>query len=81
VATNTDFATANLNDILDQLTLNEKVNLLGGVGWWNTYAISRLGVPSIKMSDGPNGVRGSSHFMPSKQHSDLVSSCVTDVDV
>lgn len=26
--------------------------------------IDRVGVPRIKMSDGPNGVRGSSHFLP-----------------
>lgn len=40
------------------LTLDEKCRLLGGASTWRTYAIERAGVPAVKMSDGPNGVRG-----------------------
>lgn len=44
---------------LAQLTLEEKVSLLSGANFWETVAIERLGVPSVKVSDGPNGARGS----------------------
>ena len=40
------------------LTLEERCRLLGGASTWRTHAIKRVGVPAIRMSDGPNGVRG-----------------------
>jgi beta-glucosidase len=49
-----------VNDLLGRLTLEEKVSLLAGVDMWRTVPIERLGVPSIKVSDGPNGARGDS---------------------
>ncbi|GAA6031057.1 hypothetical protein JCM8097_003983 [Rhodosporidiobolus ruineniae] len=58
------FATADLNEVLSRLTTKEKISLLAGPDWWTTTAIPRVGVPHIKCSDGPNGVRGSSHFLP-----------------
>lgn len=42
--------------LLAQLTLQEKIELIGGVNSMFTHAIPRLGVTALKMSDGPLGV-------------------------
>ena len=44
--------------LLSQLTLEEKVSLAAGQDWWTTSPVPRLGIPSLKFSDGPNGARG-----------------------
>ena len=41
-----------------ELTLDEKCLVVGGASSWRTHPCARLGVPPIRMSDGPNGVRG-----------------------
>ncbi|KAI1409254.1 beta-glucosidase [Hypoxylon sp. FL1857] len=51
-----------IEDTLFKLTLDEKVELISGADFWHTKAIPRLGIPSLRMSDGPNGVRGSRLF-------------------
>lgn len=48
-----------LADLLDQLSLEEKVTLLTGRDFWSTHPIPRIGLRSIVVSDGPSGVRGS----------------------
>jgi beta-glucosidase len=47
-----------IEDLISQMTLSEKVSLLAGADMWRTVAIERLGIPALKMSDGPNGARG-----------------------
>jgi beta-glucosidase len=44
-------------DLLGRLTLEEKLDLLGGTGF-ATKPIERLGIPPMGMCDGPIGVRG-----------------------
>ena len=48
----------NMKKLLNDLTLEEKISLLSGFDAWHTNKVERLSIPSIKMSDGPNGVRG-----------------------
>jgi beta-glucosidase len=48
-----------IGNILEELSLDEKVALLSGASQWQTYSVERLRVPAIKMTDGPNGARGS----------------------
>ncbi|TFK43781.1 glycoside hydrolase family 3 protein [Crucibulum laeve] len=48
--------------ILARLSMPNKIKLLTGKGLWQTEPISEEGVPSIRLSDGPNGVRGTQFF-------------------
>ena len=51
-----------VEDVLSNLTVSEKIALLSGVDSWHTAPVHRLGVPSIRLSDGPNGVRGTRYW-------------------
>ena len=44
-------------DILAQMTLEEKCALLQGASAFGTFAIPSLGVPELQFSDGPHGMR------------------------
>jgi beta-glucosidase len=50
-----------LDGLLRQLTLEEKVSLLTGQDFWSLPAIPRIGLRSLVMSDGPVGVRGTGY--------------------
>jgi beta-glucosidase len=50
--------TADVDDLLKQLTLEEKVSVLTGQDFWSLPAIEKIGLRSLVMSDGPIGVRG-----------------------
>lgn len=47
-----------IESLLAQLTLEEKVSLVGGADAWRTNPVPRLGIPAIKVTDGPHGARG-----------------------
>lgn len=47
-----------IDKILSQMTLEEKVSLLAGASFWETVPVDRLGVPALKVTDGPSGARG-----------------------
>lgn len=47
----------NVIDIMNKMTLKEKVSLLFAADWWNTQKIDRLNINSIRVSDGPHGLR------------------------
>lgn len=46
-----------IENLLNQMTLREKVSLLSGKNAWQTVPVERLGIPSLTMTDGPHGVR------------------------
>lgn len=51
-----------IENLIEQLTLEEKISLLAGKDFWHTVPIPRLNIPSVRVSDGPNGVRGIKFF-------------------
>ena len=47
----------NIQEILSQMTLEEKAALCIGASAWTTTPVERLGLPEMIVSDGPHGVR------------------------
>ncbi|GLB05369.1 hypothetical protein AtubIFM57258_000649 [Aspergillus tubingensis] len=58
MATTTMPPAPDLEFLLESLTLDEKLQLIAGQSQWRTAKIDRLGIPSLKISDGPSGARG-----------------------
>ncbi|MBP9073158.1 MAG: glycoside hydrolase family 3 C-terminal domain-containing protein [Caldilineaceae bacterium] len=50
--------TDQIESLLTQLTLAEKVSLLAGLDNWHSVPVPRLDIPLLKVTDGPNGARG-----------------------
>ncbi len=46
-----------IDDMLSRLTLEQKIDLLGGVSTWYTHPEPSIGLTSMRMSDGPAGLR------------------------
>ncbi|KAL1306300.1 hypothetical protein AAFC00_004384 [Neodothiora populina] len=55
-------ADINVEDVLSKLSDHEKLSLLAGIDFWHTKSLPEHGVPSLRLSDGPNGVRGIKFF-------------------
>lgn len=51
---------ARIDALLNQMTLEEKVSLAAGATFWTTVPVERVGIPAMKVTDGPNGARGAS---------------------
>jgi beta-glucosidase len=47
-----------IEQLLGDLDLAEKVSLAAGSDMWHTPGVARLGIPALKLTDGPNGARG-----------------------
>lgn len=46
-----------IEDLVKELTLDEKIGMIHGAGLFRTEGVERLGIPPVRMSDGPMGVR------------------------
>jgi len=44
-------------EILAELNLEEKAAFCSGKDFWHLYAVERLGIPSVMVTDGPHGLR------------------------
>ena len=49
-----------IGQLIEAMTLDEKASLTAGASLWYLPPVERLGIPSLKVSDGPSGVRGDS---------------------
>ena len=43
--------------LVNQMTLDEKIDFIAGARSFYTHAVPRLGIPEIRMADGPQGIR------------------------
>ncbi|KAI0842378.1 glycoside hydrolase family 3 protein [Hypoxylon sp. FL0890] len=55
-------ADINVEKVLKKLSMSDKVDLLAGIDFWHTKGLPEHGIPSLRLSDGPNGVRGTKFF-------------------
>ncbi len=46
-----------IQNLIRQMTLEEKASLCSGLNFWYLKGVERLGVPSIMVTDGPHGLR------------------------
>ena len=51
-------STERVERLLGELTTAEKVALMTGRDMWSVNPVDRLGIPALKVTDGPNGARG-----------------------
>jgi beta-glucosidase len=47
-----------IESLIAQMTLEEKISMLAGADFWHTVPVKRLGIPAMKVTDGPAGARG-----------------------
>ncbi|OTB02776.1 glycoside hydrolase family 3 protein [Hypoxylon sp. CI-4A] len=55
-------ADIDVEHVLKKLSMSDKVDLLAGIDFWHTKGLPEHGIPSLRLSDGPNGVRGTKFF-------------------
>lgn len=48
---------AQIAEILQKMTLKEKITLCNGADFWHSKTMEAYGIPAVTMSDGPHGVR------------------------
>jgi beta-glucosidase len=46
-----------IEQLISQMNIEEKISMIAGIDSWHTRDIQHLGIPSIKVTDGPHGDR------------------------
>jgi beta-glucosidase len=69
---------ARADTLLKQLSLEEKIDLIGGVDDFYIREIKRIGWPALKMADGPVGVR---NYGPSTTFGGIGLAATWDIDL
>ncbi|OQE80112.1 hypothetical protein PENNAL_c0048G00727 [Penicillium nalgiovense] len=54
--------TFDVDHVLANISEQDKIALLSGIDFWHTHPIPEFNVPSIRATDGPNGIRGTKFF-------------------
>lgn len=65
-----------IEKLIKEMTLDEKISMIHGAGLFQTGAVERLGIPPLKCSDGPMGVRNEFHnekWVPVGNNDDYVT--------
>jgi beta-glucosidase len=70
----------NVDELVDSLTLAEQVSLLAGRNIWETESIERVGIPSMRVSDGPVGARGTDFNGPASVNTPCGTSLAATFD-
>ncbi|WP_079912310.1 glycoside hydrolase family 3 C-terminal domain-containing protein [Paenibacillus sp. 32352] len=70
----------NIEELIGQMTVEEKIRLLAGATFWSTEAIERLSIPSIVLTDGPHGVRLSTGTEPGEMLSHTKSATAFPIE-
>lgn len=47
----------NIQNLISQMTLEEKAGMCSGADFWKLKCVERLGIPQVMVTDGPHGVR------------------------
>ncbi len=50
---------SHIDELVQQMTIEEKISMLAGADLWHSVPVPRLGIPQFRVTDGPNGARGS----------------------
>ncbi|KAL5043293.1 putative beta-glucosidase H [Aspergillus fruticulosus] len=54
--------TFDIDHVLANISDQDKIALLSGIDFWHTHPIPEFNVPSVRVTDGPNGIRGTKFF-------------------